>query len=125
MAHGTTCSLMVVASLLVSGTPLWSLDTRAEIPFELHQRHLVVIEGSIGPLNGLNLLIDTGTIPSMVDTRIARKLRLHAESSTLVAFGQQVRIQSAIMDGFRIGSTAVGPRSRRRGRFVVSERRPD
>ena len=109
MARGTTCSLMVVASLLVSGTPLWSLDTTAEVPFELHQRHLVVIEGSIGPLNGLNLLIDTGTIPSMVDTRIARKLRLHAESSTLVAFGQQLRIQSAIVDGFRIGSMQSGP----------------
>ena len=66
-------------------------DERQRTPFELHQRHLVVIEGSIGPLNGLNLLIDTGTIPSMVDTRIARKLRLHAESSMLVAFGQQVR----------------------------------
>jgi hypothetical protein len=109
MAHGTTCSLMVGAALLVSGTPLWSIETIAEVPFELYQHHLVVIKGSIEPLNGLNLLIDTGTIPSMVDTRIARKLRLQAESSMLVAFGRQVRIHSATVDGFRIGSVQSGP----------------
>ena len=32
----------------------------------------------------------------MVDGRIARKLQLPTESSILVAFGQQVRIQSAV-----------------------------
>jgi hypothetical protein len=79
------------------------------VPFELFQHHLVVAKGSVGRLNGLNLLIDTGTIPSMVDARIARKLRLQAESSVLVAFGQQVRIESAVVDGFRIGSLQSGP----------------
>jgi hypothetical protein len=109
MAHGRTWWGAVVACLLVSGPPLRSTATTAELPFELYQHHLVVIKGSIGPLSDLNLLIDTGTIPSMVDTRIARKLRLHAESSTLVAFGQQVRIESAIVDGFHIGSVHSGP----------------
>jgi Aspartyl protease len=109
MAHGRTWWGAVVASLLVFGPPLRSIGTIGELPFELYQHHLVVIKGSIGPLSDLNLLIDTGTIPSMVDTRIARKLRLHAQSSTLVAFGQQVRIQSAIVDEFHIGSVHSGP----------------
>ena len=109
MAHATTCSLALIASVLVSGSPLRSTETLAEVPFELYQHHLVVIKGSIGRLNGLNLLIDTGTIPSMVDARIARKLHLQAEPSVLVAFGQQVRIQSAVVDGFGIGSLQSGP----------------
>ena len=109
MAHGTTCSLAVVASVLVSGPPLRSAETIAEVPFELYQHHLVVTKGSIGRLNGLNLLIDTGTIPSMVDGRIARKLHLQTEPSMLVAFGQQVPIQSAVLEGFRIGSLQSGP----------------
>ena len=108
MAHGTTCSLAVVASVLACGPSLWSTET-AEVPFKLYQRHLVVTKGDIGPLNGLNLLIDTGTIPSVVDAQIARKLRLQTESSTLVAFGQPVRIQSTVVDGFRIGSLESGP----------------
>jgi hypothetical protein len=109
MVKPTTCSMAIVASVLVSGVPLRSAETIAEVPFELYQRHLVVTKGSIGPLTGLNLLIDTGTIPSTVHTRIARKLHLKAESSTLVAFGQQVRTQSAVIDGFGIGSLRSGP----------------
>jgi hypothetical protein len=109
MAHATTCSLTVIASVLVSGPSLRSTETLAEVPFELYQHHLVVTRGSIGRLNGLTLLIDTGTIPSVVDARIARKLQLQTESSMLVAFGQQVRIQSAVVDGFRIGSLQSGP----------------
>jgi FtsX-like permease family/Aspartyl protease len=108
MAHSTTCSVAMVVSALVCGVPLRSAETIAEVPFELYQRHLVVTKGSIGRLKGLNLLIDTGTIPSTVDTRIARKLHLKAESSTLVAFGQQVRTQSAVIDGFGIGSLQSG-----------------
>ena len=102
--HRTTAVSAVVATLIVCGTPLLSLETAAEVPFELHQRHLIVTGGSIGPLNGLSLLIDTGTIPSMVDRRIARKLHLRAEPSMLVAFGQTVKIHSTTLHGFRIGT---------------------
>ena len=109
MAHGRTYLSAVVASLLVSGTPLRSAEPTAEVPFELYQRHLIVTRGSIGPLNGRSLLIDTGTIPSMVDARIARKLKLKSESSTLVAFGRRVQIQSAVLDGLRIGPLQSGP----------------
>ena len=43
--------------------------------------------------------------------RIARKLpAATTESATLVAFGQQVSVQSAVLDGFGIGALAViGP----------------
>ena len=107
--RGTTGLSAVVATVLLSGTPLLSLETIAEVPFELYQHHLIVTKGSIGPLNGLNLLIDTGTIPSMVDVRIARKLHLQAEPSILVAFGQSVAIQSTVVNGFRIGALQTGP----------------
>ena len=79
------------------------------MPFDLYQRHLVVTKGSIGGLKGLNLLIDTGTIPSVVDSQIARKLHLQTESALLVAFGQQMAIHSTVFDGFRIGSLQSGP----------------
>jgi Aspartyl protease len=107
MAHLEKCSLAIVASVLVSGA-LQSTEIIAEVPFELYERHLVVTKGSIGRLEGLNLLIDTGTIPSTVDTRIGRKLHLKTEASTMVAFGRQVRTQSAVIDGFGIGSLQSG-----------------
>lgn len=107
--RGTTSLSAVVATVLLSGTPLLSLEAVAEVPFELYQHHLIVTKGSIGPLNGLSLLVDTGTIPSMVDVRIARKLRLQAEPSMLVAFGQSVAIHSTLVNGFRIGALQTGP----------------
>ena len=109
MVRVTTCLLAAVASALVSTTPLRSAGATAEVPFELYQHHLVVAKGAIGQLSNLNLLIDTGTIPSAVDQRIARKLRLQTESSALIAFGQQVPVQGAMLaDGFRIGSLRTG-----------------
>lgn len=86
-----------------------SIETTADVPFELHQHHLIVTSGSIGRLNGLRLLIDTGSIPSMVDGRVARKLQLQAQPSKLVAFGQSVAIQSAVLDGIHIGPMKSGP----------------
>jgi len=110
MARGTTCLLAGVALALVSTTPLRSAGATAEVPFELYQHHLVVAKGAIGQLSNLNLLIDTGTIPSAVDQRIARKLHLQTEPAALVAFGQRVPVTGAILaDGFRIGSLRTGP----------------
>jgi hypothetical protein len=108
MAHATTYSLAVIALALVSAPTLRSAETLAEVPFELYQHHLVVTRGSIGRLNDLRLLIDTGTIPSVVDVRIARRLQLRTEPSMLVAFGQPAWAQGAVVDGFRIGSVQSG-----------------
>lgn len=110
MGLGRTCLLAVVLTGLGSDVRLaGSAGAIEEVPFELYQHHLIVTKGSIGRLNNVSLLIDTGTIPSVVDERIARKLRLKTESATLVAFGQQVSVQSAVLDGFRIGALQSGP----------------
>lgn len=106
--HGATGLSTVVAALLLSGTLLRASEGVEEVPFELYQHHLIVAKGSIGPLNGLSLLIDTGTIPSVVDDRIARKLRLQAEPSVLIAFGREVQVPSAVVDGIRMGSLQTG-----------------
>jgi hypothetical protein len=39
------------------------------VAFKLLEQHLVVVKGSVTELRDLNLLIDTGTIPSVLDTR--------------------------------------------------------
>ena len=67
MACGRELLSTNVVSVLLSDASLRSADAVANVPFDLYQRHLVVAKGAIGPLTGLNLLIDTGTIPSMVD----------------------------------------------------------
>jgi aspartyl protease len=107
-AHRTTGLSAVVATVLFS-TPLLSLETVAEVPFTIYEHHLIVTKGSIGPLDGLSLLIDTGTIPSMVDRRIVRKLHLQTEPSMLVAFGKSVASHRTTLTGLRIGAQQSGP----------------
>src|SRR5262245_15374680 len=107
--RGTTCSFAVIGTLLVSGLTHPSAGAIDEVAFDLYQQHLVVTKGAIGPLSGLSLLIDTGTIPSVVDSRIARKLRLQTEPAQLVSSGQTGASHSGVRDGIRIGSLQSGP----------------
>jgi predicted aspartyl protease len=79
------------------------IEPPADVPFDLVQQHLIVAKGSIAGLRGLNLLIDTGTIPSVLDQRIAGRLRLRSEPSEFVAFGHTVRASSTSVTGLRIG----------------------
>jgi predicted aspartyl protease len=63
----------------------------------------VIVQGSIGALHRLNLLIDTGSVPSMVDNRIARKLHLEVGGAETVVFDRAIRVPSAILSNVRVG----------------------
>jgi hypothetical protein len=108
VAHGKACLSFVLASLLFSGTSMGSARSAVDVPFEMYQQHLIVAKGSLAGLDGLHFLIDTGTIPSLVDGRIARKLRLQTIPSLFLAFGQTTRITSAAVGGLRIGPNDLG-----------------
>ena len=78
MRQGYICWSLAVCGSLCSLVPVTGIEPSADVPFELVQQHLIVAKGSIAGLHGLNLLIDTGTIPSVLDQRIAKKLQLRA-----------------------------------------------
>jgi predicted aspartyl protease len=77
------------------------------LKFELRQRHQVIVSGAIGALNGLRFLIDTGSNPSMVDKRIARKLGLVVQEGHFVAFGKKSRVLTAALPDIRVGPLHV------------------
>lgn len=74
-----------------------------EIPFKLSQDYLIVAQGSIGGLEKLNFMIDSGAIPSMIDQRIAKKLGLATDERQLVAFGKRVQVKNAVLPDLRLG----------------------
>jgi hypothetical protein len=108
MRHEHACVSIAVVASLCSLVSVKGSQPLADVPFDLVQQHLIVAKGSVGPVHGLNLLIDTGTIPSILGQRLAGKLRLHAEPSTFVAFGQSIQINSATLSGLRIGPVEPG-----------------
>jgi len=88
-------NVLVVIVLLAGQTHASNIPERESAPafsdatgtlrFDLYQGYFMVVHGSIGPLKNLNFFLDTGTAPSVLDSRIARKLDLQGEASTSIA----------------------------------------
>ncbi|HEY2019309.1 MAG TPA: retropepsin-like aspartic protease, partial [Bryobacteraceae bacterium] len=70
----------------------------ANVSFELYRDYLIVLQVRVGPLKGLNFLLDTGATPSVLDPRIAAKLHL-----------ETVPTEIAVLQGTARGATATIP----------------
>ncbi len=80
------------------------VSSRVTIPFKLYQGYLIVVQGSLGTLNHLNFLIDTGVTPSKVDFRIASKLGLTATKLHKVAlFNQRMDVEEVVLPSLQLG----------------------
>jgi len=68
----------MLVALLVLNSEGWAKhsDDVQEVPFKLYRNHIVVAEGSLGGQERRNLVIDTGTNPTIVDYRTAKELGL-------------------------------------------------
>jgi len=98
LKHG----LLILASLLISQT-LLAADGLVEVPFKLYRGYVIVVKGSIAGLDKLNFLIDTGAVPSVVDRRIAQKLKLSGNGQSLSVFSQSVQAQGVVLPDLALG----------------------
>lgn len=78
--------------------------TVAEIPFKAYQDYLIVVDGRIGNLEHQNLLLDTGSNPSMIDQSVAAKLGLQGASRDLALFNKSVASQNVPLPDLQCGS---------------------
>ena len=74
-----------------------------EIPFQEYRGYLIVVQGSLGETQRLNFIIDTGTDPSVIDSRIAQKLHMVGEVGRLAVHNQIVEVQQAVLPSLKIG----------------------
>lgn len=93
-----------ILGIVLLGSPAVTAANSASMKFDLLERHLIVVRGAIGHLEGLKLLIDTGAIPSMIDRRVAKKLALEVQESEFIAFGQKVHVATTVLPDIRLGS---------------------
>src|SRR5581483_3982803 len=87
-----------------------------EIPFTLYKQFMVVVQGAIGEVDGLNFLVDTGTNPSVVDKRITRKLHLAGWKSSLPVVSGEVATGEVL-----VPSVNIGPVSRSQVRMAIQD----
>ena len=78
---GQLKGILAFTIVLVAAMPVAGQSERKDIPFKLHNGYLIVVKGSIGKLQNLSFVVDTGSYRSVLDERIARKLHLKSAGS--------------------------------------------
>jgi predicted aspartyl protease len=92
-------------------------DPGETVRFQLYQGYLIVAHGSIGAVKNLNIFLDTGTTPSLLDLRIARKLNLRGEDSVSIArLDRRTRAEET-----NLPSLEIGPLKRSSLRVVTAD----
>lgn len=77
--------------------------TVVEIPFKAYQDYLIVVDGRIGNLEHQNLLLDTGSNPSMIDRNVSAKLGLRGALRDLSLFNKSVASEKVTLPELQCG----------------------
>ncbi|HSC25710.1 MAG TPA: aspartyl protease family protein [Vicinamibacterales bacterium] len=99
-------SAVCLAATIAFGVPHDGTAGTADgqvIPFESPRGTLIAVRGAIGRLDGLRLLVDTGTSRTVVDRRIVRELGLRGTPDHFLVFGQRVPAERVALPELRLG----------------------
>jgi predicted aspartyl protease len=69
------------------------------VSFDLYRGYLIVARGSAGTRTALTFLLDTGASPTVLDSKLARKLHLQAAPSSIAVLGGSVQAGTAVVPG--------------------------
>jgi predicted aspartyl protease len=75
----------------------------SEFPFKAYQDYLIVVDGRIGNLEHQNLLLDTGSNPSIIDRNVSAKLGLQGTSRDLSLFNKSVSSENVTLPDLQCG----------------------
>ena len=77
----------------------------SELPFRLSSGYLIEVEGRIGSQTNLKFILDTGATISIVDERIAEKLKLKRQPADSFNFDRKLKWESATFPEVQFGPT--------------------
>ncbi|NDQ57375.1 MAG: hypothetical protein GZ088_09920 [Acidipila sp.] len=91
--------------VIISGncSPLFAADPPTEIPFKLYAGFAIVVRGAFGNQDNLNILVDTGAVPSVVHQRLARKLNLSGPREDIAVVSQSRSLERVALPQLRLG----------------------
>jgi Aspartyl protease len=116
----TLCWIGFVLSTLVVTNPAWAADpetalpgklsdSRTEVPFKLYGGYVILVEGSIGSLEKLRFIIDTGATTTFIDRKLGSKLGLLSTSGSISHFNKVTRAHWVAIPELQVGPLrAVG-----------------
>lgn len=96
--------LSVLTMVLLAADPAAKAYTAKQaVRFDLYRDYLIVARGSAGPLKGLNFLLDTGASPTVLDRRLAQKLRLEELPASIAVLDGSVQAGQATLPSLHFG----------------------
>jgi hypothetical protein len=98
-------SLLTILTVALEPVAKASLGRSTAVGFDLYRGYLIVVRGSAGPEQDLNFLLDTGVSFTVLDGRLARKLRLDEQPGVLAGVNGRVAAGRAIAPSLQIGPT--------------------
>jgi Aspartyl protease len=78
-----------------------------KLPIRLYRGYLVIVEGSIGSVQKLSFLVDTGACPSVVDQKIAHDLKLAEQPERVNLWNQSVQARQVVIPSLSVGPVRV------------------
>src|SRR5207237_10110047 len=78
-----------------------------KLPIRRYWGYLVVVEGSIGNIQKLNFLVDTGAYPSVVDQKIACSLGLAEQPGRVNLSNKSVQTRLVVLPSLLLGPVRV------------------
>jgi len=72
-------------------------------PFELNSGFLVIVNGQIGNLRVMRFILDTGATSSVIDARVADRLRLPRSAGKVMTFDRRIPVEWTEIPELRVG----------------------
>jgi predicted aspartyl protease len=98
-----TWATVLVMACQISSESTLGREGSNEISFTLHRGYAIVVRGSVGDLKKLNFLVDTGTVPSVLDRRIAQALHLTGTVEKLDVLTKKLDSEFVVAPKMRLG----------------------
>ena len=98
-------SLVTILTVALEPVANGTVGLPTSVGFDLYRGYLIVVRGSAGPEKDLNFLLDTGVNYTVLDRRLAQKLRLDERPGVLAGVNGRVAAGRAIAPSLQIGPT--------------------
>ena len=101
MAH---CGRATFIAMVIAFPTLAFPQSGGDVRIELTRDYLVSVRGKVGDRSGLTFVLDTGTLPTLVDARIARQFRKAGSKVPVDSFMGSAELESAVLPSLVVGS---------------------
>lgn len=96
-----------VAVIVLSFTLCSEAQKPVEVSFELIDGWAIVLDGNLGGLHHQKMLVDTGTVPSAINLRVANRLGLLGSVEQFSLLNRSIEVERVHVSGIQVGPVAV------------------